>query len=525
MVTKGTIKKGEYFDSVSIMMIAKRINELEGVLDSAIVMGTKENKSILNTSKLLIPKFKSAEATDLLIVVKAENDKFADEALKTVARLFKEKAVSVEGKQAFVPKSFENALKIMPEANLSLISITGKYAYDEAMKALINNIHVMIFSDNVPIEREIELKKYARRKGLLVMGPDCGTAIVNNTPLGFANIVNRGDIGIVAASGTGLQEISSIISNEGCGISQAIGTGGRDVKKEVGGIMFIEGIRALAEDSDTKVILLVSKPPHKDVLKMIGKELININKPVIAIFLGVEHEIIKGLDVIPAQTLEECALTAVSLSKGTEIDSFRSSLEKRDKQIKKIAEGEARKQNLKQKYIRGLFSGGTLCDEAQVILEDLIGDVYSNTPLRPEKKLRDSWESYKHTVLDLGCDEFTVGRPHPMIDYSLRIRKLLEEVKDEEVAIILLDIVLGYGSNMNPAEELAPIIRRIKTIAKTKKRHLSIICSITGTQKDLQNRKKVEDILKGVHVIVMPTNAAACKMAGYITLNLGIKNG
>jgi len=511
MITKGIIKKGQYFDSVSLMMVAKEINKIDGVMDSAVVMGTKENKSILKNSNMLISDFESTSDSELLIVITAENEKIINDVLTNIDSLFKKIKTKSQSKGNFLPKSLDSALSVITDANLSLISIAGKYAGKEAMKALKNNLNVMLFSDNVSIQEEIELKKYAKEKGLLVMGPDCGTAIINGIPLAFANVVNRGNIGIVAASGTGLQEISSIISNEGAGISQAIGTGGRDVKKDIGGIMFIEALKALSNDDDTKVIVLVSKPPYEDVLKKIADEVKHIKKPVVAIFIGGNPEIIKNAGAIPCLTLEETAIVSTSISKGTNIEDAKKRLTNRKDEIKKIAEKEAKNKGNK-KYIRGLFSGGTLCDEAQLIFKDIIGYVYSNTPLNQDLKLQDSWKSVKNTVIDLGEDEFTVGRPHPMIDYSLRNRKIIEEAKDNEVGIILLDVVLGYGSNMKPSEELAPIIKEAKSISP----NLSIICSITGTDKDPQDRNMVKSELEKAGAIVMPSNASASELTAYI---------
>ena len=380
------------------------------------------------------------------------------------------------------PVSLSGALQVVPEANLAVISIAGRYAGDEAMRALEAGLHVMLFSDNVPLEKEIALKKFAAKRGLLVMGPDCGTAIINGVPLAFANVVNRGNIGIVAAAGTGLQEVSCIISNAGAGISQAIGTGGRDVKKEVGGIMFIEGLKALAKDEQTKVILLVSKPPHPAVLKKIEKVLKTIRKPVVTMFIGASPG-----------TLEDAALKAVALSRGKQSQAAASRVK-----IPKPKKG--------QKYIRGLFSGGTFCAEAQILLGK---DAFSNAPTGKSKQLKSSLKSQKNTFLDLGEDEFTVGRPHPMIDYSLRNKRILEEAADHETAVILLDVVLVYGSHPDPAYELDGVIREAS-------RKVAVVCSITGTDKDPQNRSRVAAALKKAGAIVMPSNAAACKLAGSI---------
>ena len=273
MIIKGILKKGEYFDSILLMMATKEIDSFQGVMDSAVFMGTKQNKSILKTSGYLIPEFKNAEDTDLLIAVKAETEQDAESALSKVHKFLHQLREKDEKIDEISPRSFEGALKLLPDANLALISVPGKYAANEAMKALKHGLHIMIFSDNVPIEQEIELKEFARAEDLLVMGPDCGTAIINGIPLAFANVVNRGDIGIVAASGTGLQEVSCIISNSGIGISQAIGTGGRDVTKEVGGIMFIESVKRFLMDKNTNVrsnnffinipLISIKRNPHK----------------------------------------------------------------------------------------------------------------------------------------------------------------------------------------------------------------------------------------------------------------------
>jgi len=512
LITKGIIKKGEYFDSVTLMLLSKEINKTEGVSESSVVMGTKENKSILEASGLLIKDFDATSDNDLLICIKADNEKIIQDVFENMDTLFKNIRHKKEDTGEISPKSFDGAVQVMPEANLSLISVAGKYAAREAMKALKSGLHVMIFSDNVSIEDELKLKQYAASKGLLVMGPDCGTAIINGAPLAFANVVNRGNIGIVAASGTGLQEVSCIISNEGAGISQAIGTGGRDVKKEIGGIMFLQALQALNEDKETEVIVLVSKPPHEDVLNKIAAEIKKIKKPVVAIFIGGSAEIIEKSGAIPASTLEETALIAVALSKGKKVDNIKSDIQKSDEAIKVLATALLKNKNNKQIYLRGLFSGGTLCDETQLILKDYIGYVYSNGPLNKDFQLKDAWKSEKNSIVDFGEDEFTVGRPHPMIDYTLRNKKIVEEASDPEVVVILLDVVLGYGSNMNPAAELVPAIKKAKAISPD----ITIICSITGTENDPQNRADVKTQLENAGAIVMQSNAAASKLAAYI---------
>ena len=520
MIVKGIIKKGEYYDSVTLMTAAKKLNELPGVLDSAVVMGTAENKAMLVASGLMLDDFRTCAETDVLIAAKVTNDTQAVDLSSTVDTILKSMRRREDSAAVPLPRSLDAAVKIMPAANLTLISVAGKYAGNVAMKALQRGLHVMLFSDNVPLEQEIALKQFAVAHGLLVMGPDCGTAIINGVPLAFANAVNRGDIGIVAAAGTGLQEVSTLISNSGAGISQAIGTGGRDVKREVGGLMFLEALRLLDEDARTQVIVLISKPPHAEVFEKIARRVREIKKPVVAVFLGIDSEAIRNGGMIHAACLAEAAQMAVALSQGNDFSRILEYFSKRKEELKIRAETEARKLHAGQKYVRGLFSGGTFCYEAQVLLKDMVNNIYSNAPTGTSHKLEDSLKSEKHTLLDLGEDEFTVGRPHPMIDYSLRNKRILQEADDPETAMVLLDIVLGYGSHPDPAGEISPVINKAKQIATDNKRYLPIICSVTGTDRDPQNRTAVVKALMDCGAIVMESNAAACWLAGSIAAGL-----
>ena len=511
MITKGITKQGKYYDSVSLMIISNEINKLSGVIDSSIVMGTHENISILKVADLYISDFDKVDDTDLLISMKVEKEKDFENALVKLDELFKELSNKSDDDTDFAPKSLESAVKQMPEANLSLISIAGKYAVAEAWKALKSGLHVMLFSDNISIEDENKMKTYGLENDLLVMGPDCGTAIINGVPLAFSNVVNRGNIGIVAASGTGLQEVSSIISNEGAGISQALGTGGRDVKEEIGGKMFIRSMQALAQDDDTKIIVLVSKPPHESVQAKIAAEIKNINKPVVSILIGGDPKVLEKAGAFSANTLEEAALMAVKLSKGEDIKSIST-----DTDFSKIAEKETKNKTAEQKYVRGLYSGGTLCDETQLLFKDKIGYAYSNTPLTSEFLMKNVWESTENIVIDLGDDEFTAGRPHPMIDFSLRNKRIIQESTDPQVAVILLDVVLGYGANMQPAQELAPIFRQ----ALENNPKITIIATITGTSGDPQNKELVEQELQNAGAIIMQSNASAAKLTMEIIAKL-----
>lgn len=515
MTIVGQIKKGAYFDSVTLMRVGKELAALPGVADAAVIMGTQSNQAILQCSGLLISKFRQASDTDLLVAVKAKTQQAAEAALATLDSLLGRAARKTAAADELRPASLAGALKVLPGANLALISVAGRYAGTLARQALESGLHVMLFSDNVPLEQEIALKQFARKRGLLVMGPDCGTAIINGVPLGFANAVRRGSIGIVAAAGTGLQEVCCLVSNAGAGISQAIGTGGRDIKQEVGGIMFLEALKALAKDEATRVLLLVSKPPHPAVLKRIEKTARGVRKPIVRLFLGQATPSVRS--VRPARlirqaspiTLEAAALQAVALVQGQSLAQAAQQLAARDKELFQRASREAARRKPGQKYLRGLFSGGTFCAEAQVLLLGRLKEVYSNAPMRGVKPLRNSLRSQKNTVIDLGEDEFTVGRPHPMIDYSLRNRRILQEAADPEAAVILLDVVLGYGAHPDPAAELAGVVRQAA-------RKVAVVCSIIGTDQDPQNLSRVEAVLHKAGAIVMPSNAAACVLAGGI---------
>ena len=502
MFLAGQVRKGFYFDSVTLMQCGKALAALAGVVDAAVVMGTTSNRTILEASGLMLPEFDATGDADLLVAVMAETQAAADAALGSVDSI-----LAAAGKRGSDDElrvgSLEGALKVLPGANLALISVAGRYAGDVAMSALEQNLHVMLFSDNVPLETEIALKRLASDKKLLMMGPDCGTAIINGVPLAFANVVNRGNIGIVAAAGTGLQEVSTLIANAGGGISQAIGTGSRDVKKAVGGIMFLAGLNALAEDEQTRVIVLVSKPPDPEVLATINAARQAVKKPVIAMFVGAAE---RG----GPRTLEAAALMAVAAAGGQQVSAVCASLAAKDQQLRAEAQKAAAKRASGQKYLRGLFSGGTFCLETQAILLDLklSGGIYSNTPMTGVARLKDSLRSERHTVIDLGEDEFTVGRPHPMIDFTLRNRRIQEEAVDPETAVILMDVILGFGSHPDPAGELAPMIEQAS-------RKVMVVCSVTGTDQDPQVRGAVKARLEEAGAVVMPSNAAAAKLAAY----------
>jgi len=509
MVVVGRIKRGAYFDSVALMTVGRDVSARDGIADAAVVMGTDENRSILAASGLLLDEFNAAGDSDLLIAVKADDSAAAEAAVAAVLEQLERRAAPAGEVASFSPSSIEGAVELMPDANLVLISVAGRYAAREAWKALRGGLHVMLFSDNVSVDAEVALKRHAHERGLIVMGPDCGTAILGGTPLGFANAVRRGGIGIVAAAGTGLQEVSSIVSNEGEGISQALGTGGRDVTDAVGGITFLDAIDALAGDPGTRVLVLVSKPPDAGVLSAIERRVAAIDKPVVTMLIGADSP---GPGA--AATLEEAALRAVALARGEEPGSVADRLRRRDADLDVVAREQADRLEGGRRFVRGLMSGGTFCAEAQVILRGIEGGVSSNAPLSGARELDDPLASDGHTVVDLGADEFTVGRPHPMIDYSLRVKRLETEASDPETAVILLDVVLGYGSHADPASELAAVVG---SAAES----VAVVCSVTGTDRDPQNRSAVEAALAAAGAVVAPSNAAACILARKIAERRG----
>ncbi len=500
-----------YRDSVALMQVSAKINELTGITQASLIMATATNLELLQEAGL-IETVPEAGNNDLLLALEGENESALQEAVVTAESKLHEMASGIIEREIRKEplRSIEMALDAFPDANLALISCPGEYATAEALKALNLGLDVMLFSDNISEEDEIFLKKNAETEGLLMMGPDCGTAIVNGVPLGFANNVKKGSIGIVAASGTGLQQVSCLIDRWGGGISQAIGTGGRDLSTKVGGSTMIAGIDALAADSNTKVIVLISKPPSHDVAFKVLERAAKTDKPVVVNFLGSTVEVPAGAEVTEAKTLEAAAHAAVRLT-GIDVQTPARHL---------VTTGElatlTNRLSGSQKYVRGLYSGGTFSYEAMILLTEMLGPIHSASPLASEQNLDDPWQSREHTVLDLGGDVFTRGRPHPMIDHRLRNERILQEAMDPETAVILLDIVLGFGSHENPAEDLAVAISEARRATTTNEPiFIGFVC---GTKNDPQNLEKQETMMSEVGVLLMESNAQAARLAGDIIL-------
>ena len=510
MVILNSVRQNYYQDSMKLMQISKELTNCPGIKKASAIMATKANLKMLEDAGLIKKALTFVNANDLIIAVEAASRKTGNDALEKIDSFLIPSRDSTGKTEEY--KNFDLAFSALDKPNMALVSVPGEFAKLEVARAIKNNIHTFLFSDNLSIDEEIELKQRAINKGLLMMGPACGTAIINGACLGFANIVRRGPIGIVAAAGTGMQEVTSLIHNWGLGISHGIGVGGRDLSEKVGGLMSIEAIKLLQKDKNTDIILLVSKPAPIKVVEKIVETVRYGKKPFVMCLLG-ENKYIGGeKNVFITETLEELSLLAVNLTdkrKGKQVNIS-------DTGWKKYGRNFIGSLNSSQKYVRGLFSGGTLCYEAQKILTSSLGKIYSNSPLSKDCLLNDSHKGYRHSCIDLGEEEFTVGRPHPMIDSTLRSERIIQEAKDSGTAVILFDIVLGYGSSIDPVGDLLPAIEEAKIIAKNKNRSLAFIAHVCGTDQDIQNRDVQKKKLRKAGVKVVSTNAQAARAAGWI---------
>ncbi len=502
----------EYRDSVSLMQLSAALSKLPGVEQASAVMATENNLALLAEAGMRVD-LDGTHANDLLIVVQGEKSALSaalEEALKSLTRQTEDTSADI--RVAPRPRSIAMALKTGGDANLALISTPGDYAAAEAMKALRLGLNVMLFSNNVSEDEELALKRFARERGLIVMGPDCGTAIINGIPLAFANVVRRGPIGAVGASGTGLQQVTVLVDRLGSGISQAVGTGGRDLHREIGGISMLKGLKDFAADPATQVIVLISKPPSPDVAEHVLAEAARAGKPVVVNFLGADPGSIGRKGVHAVKTLEDAARAAVAITRGEK---------PRDSYAEEIAIPAGLRFTETQRYVRGLYSGGTFCYEATLLLAEQFADVHSNTPTRSAVELADVWQSRHHTLVDLGDDVFTRGRPHPMIDYRLRTERIVKEAEDPETAVILLDVVLGHGSIMDPAAELVPAVHRARAAASAQGRAVAFVGHICGTAADPQDLGRQARSLGEAGILLTESNAQAVRLAAGIVSAIG----
>ena len=493
--TLAELRAGSYYDSVVLMLLQRALAALPGIQDAGVVMGTPANKELLAQSDLLTEDLQAAAPEDLVLVVKAESEKAGLAALARVDELLA--ARRSQQTDAYRPKSLASASRMLPEAEWVLVSVPGRYAAAVARDALNLGKNVFLYSDNVTLEDEISLKETAAQKGLLVMGPDCGTARIDGVGLGFANRVRQGSIGIVGASGTGLQAIMVGIHRLGGGVSQAFGTGGRDLSDGVQAVSAKQALGRLKDDPQTEVIVIVSKPPATTVAQELISEAASCGKPVVINFIGycsTQKDEGTAANIQFAGTLDEAAELAVNLTKsadpnfGTEESPLSSQSTVGGPQIVPSP--------MPQLHLRALYSGGTLAYEALYLLQDSLPSIYSNGPLPGGLILDNPHRSQGHTVVDLGGDAFTVGRLHPMLDNELRVRRLLQEAQDPETGLILIDVVLGDGAHEDPASDLAPAIEEAIAVAARDGKTLPVVAVVIGTDRDPQGLDRQFEQLK-----------------------------
>ncbi|MEM7587296.1 MAG: acyl-CoA synthetase FdrA [Acidobacteriota bacterium] len=474
-------RPGAYYDSIILMRLQSALAKLPEVLDAGVVMATSANLALLESNGLL-PEGAAAVPDDLLVVVKAADRTSAQAALGEIDALLERRRAAVI--DDYRPRSLDTACQMLPDASWVLVSVPGRYAAEVADRALDAGKHVFLYSDNVSLAEEVRLKRRAADHGLLVMGPDCGTAIVAGVCLGFANRVRRGAIGLVGASGTGLQAVTCRIHELGGGVSHAFGTGGRDLSSDVAAGTTLQALDVLGRDAESRVVVLVSKPPSPRVASQVLAAAQRLGKPVVVDFLGYPPPGRRLGNVRFATSLEEAAALAVELEQGV------------------AAEVSGSHEEARSGWVRGLFAGGTLAYEALLGFRTFLQPLYSNISVGNVaadsiRELEDPNRSEGHTVLDLGEDEFTVGRLHPMMDQDLRIRRLRQEAEDPEVALIVLDIVLGFGSHADPASELAPVIAEIR-----QRRDLPVVVLVLGTDEDPQDVESQVEQLEAAGAIV-----------------------
>jgi len=483
------VRHGLYLDSLALMRLSQVLSGLPGVETASLMIGTPANRQILDEAGLLGTEGRTAGANDLIIAIKAESEAKADAALTEADKRLNRPQAAGAGEHK--PRTIEAASALLGGANLAIISVPGEFAANEARKALACGLHVLLFSDNVAVEDERALKVEAQKRDLLLMGPDCGTALIGGAPLAFANEVERGPVGIVSASGTGLQEVSCLIARAGGGVSHGIGVGGRDLSDTVGGLATLAAIDALDRDDATRHIVLISKPPSSAVARTILERVARSTKPFTICFLGADGQRVPA-NAKAAATLADAAALALARPVAVPID------------IPAMVRLVAAELDPKRRAIRGLYSGGTLCSEAQLVLRAAGEAFWSNAPLPGAAMQR---PAQGHLLMDYGADEYTVGRPHPMIDPTHRSEALREALADPALAVVLLDVVIGYGAHADPAGAVAAVV------AAAKAPRPAVVASVTGTDGDPQNRTAQVEKLESAGILVAAANAQAAALA------------
>jgi FdrA protein len=478
-------RPGAYADSVTLMQVSADARKADGVEAALIAMATELNLSLLAGLGFQPPP--QAGPNDLLIAVRARDEAGLAAALAAVDAALTARPVTADGSAAAPPPRTTAAAARAAGPGLALVSVPGRYAFAEAMDALDAGCDVMIFSDNMPVEQEVGLKDIAAQRGLLVMGPDCGTAIVGGVGLGFAHTLAPGPAGLVAASGTGAQQVLCLLDAAGVGVSAALGVGGRDLSAAVGGRSARAALAALDDDPATGFIIVVSKPPAPEVAAGLRGYAAQLATPVHFAFAA------PGEPDLTAAT--ETALSAM----GMPVPAWPHW---------PGAGSTPRARAQRAGALRGLFAGGTLCDEAMVIASERLGVIHSNIPLRPQWRLHPYAPSRGHTMIDFGDDELTAGRAHPMIDQSLRLERLTAAAADPATSVILLDVVLGHGAHPDPAAELGPAIAAARA-----RGGVTVAVSLIGAARDPQDLPRQAQVLQAAGAHVFASNAEATRFA------------
>lgn len=483
------VRQGAYHDSVTLLQVSRDVTALDGVDEAVVAMGTELNLSILADLGFGGDGIGNATPNDLIVAIRATDDDTVKAALAAVERLLTDSSGSGGGGGDFTappPRTIGQAAR-SAELDLALISVPGEHAFVEAMDALRAGLHVMLFSDNVPLDQEIALKAEGGRRDLLVMGPDCGTAIVGGVGFGFANVVRPGPVGMVAASGTGAQQLCCLLDEAGVGLRHVLGVGGRDLSADVGGASTLQALAALDADPAIELIVVVSKPPDPDVAARIREAAEVADTPVVLGFVGRGERDLTAV----AEDAAQQAGSPLAEHRRWEPDDPPSPIA-----------GE----------LRGLFSGGTLCDEAMVIAADALGAIRSNIPLEPDWALNDTAVD-GHMMIDFGEDDMTQGRPHPMIDHSLRVAQLEREAQRPGSNVVLLDVVLGHGADDDPSAALAPAISDARAAAAARDDRLAVVVSLCGTRDDPQDRDRQATAFADAGAVVHLSNAQAARDA------------
>ncbi|WP_106847722.1 FdrA family protein [Blastococcus sp. Marseille-P5729] len=494
------VRKGVYYDSVTLLRITQAARIADGVTDAQVAMATELNIDLARAMGFEVPE--GTTANDLLITLRGADQEAIDRGIAAFEAALAEAAAAGRAAGGLgsgpAPQTVRSAVNARPDASLVLLSVPGDNVLAEAMDAIAAGRHVMVFSDNVPVDHEIAMKDAAAKAGVLVMGPDCGTAIVGGVGLGFANVLGEHDgdsVGVIAASGTGAQHLTCLLDDAGVDISHVLGLGGRDLSQDVAGRSALQALQMLGEDPETARIVIVSKPPHPEVAAKVTAAAEALDKPVTMILLGQgQPNITEGVTTVlgelgrPVPTWQTWNADTITGQAGA---------------------------------LRGLFSGGTLADEAMLVAGATLGDIRSNIPLRDDLALPGEatgsavpqLSGLGHVVVDLGDDEFTRGRPHPMIDPSVKLDLIAAQAADPEVSVILLDVVLGHCAEPDPSAALAPVI---KDAIASADRSLTVVVSLCGTAGDPQDRDRQAQALADAGAAVFASNAQAAATAAAI---------